>query len=43
MILKDTAASEDKESVYEEIEDENELKIVAAMFEESLSDTSIVG
>ena len=43
MILKDTAAPEDKESVYEEIEDENELKIVAAMFEESLSDTSIVG
>ena len=43
MILKDTAAPEDKESIYEEIEDENELKIVAAMFEESLSDTSIVG
>ena len=42
MILKDTAPAEAKESVYEEIEDEEELKIVAGMFEEALSDTSIV-
>ncbi len=42
MILKDTAPAESKESVYEELEDEEELRIVAGMFEEALSDTSIV-
>ena len=43
MILKDTAPDESKESVYEEIMDDNELDIVAGMFEESLGDTEIVG
>ncbi len=43
MILKDTAPAEAKESIYEEIEDENELDIVAGMFEELLEDTEIVG
>ena len=42
MILKDTAPEESKESVYEEIEDEEEFRIVAGMFEEALSDTDIV-
>ncbi len=43
MILKDTAPDESKESVYEEIEDDNELDIVAGMFEESLGDIEIRG
>ncbi|MCR4807960.1 MAG: DUF1292 domain-containing protein [Lachnospiraceae bacterium] len=43
MILKDTAPDESGESVYEEIMDDNELDIVAGMFEESLGDTEIVG
>lgn len=43
MILKDTAPAESKESVYEEIEDDEELDIVAGMFEESLGDTEIIG
>ena len=42
LILKDIAPEEAKESVYEEIEDEEELRIVAGMFEEALSDTSII-
>ena len=42
MILKDTAPEESKESIYEEIENEEELKIVAGMFEEALSDTDII-
>ncbi len=43
MILKDTAPAESKESIYEEIEDDDELDIVAGMFEESLGDTKIEG
>lgn len=43
MILKDVAPAESKESIYEEIEDDNELDIVAGMFEEALGDTEIVG
>ena len=43
MILKDTAPAESKESIYEEIEDDEELDIVAGMFEEALGDTEIVG
>ena len=43
MILKDTAPAESKESIYEEIEDDNELDIVAGMFEEALGDTEIIG
>ena len=43
MILKDTAPAESKESIYEEIEDDNELDIVAGMFEESLGEQIIRG
>ncbi len=43
MILKDTSPAESKESVYVEIEDDNELEVVAGMFEELLDDTEIVG
>ena len=43
MILKDTAPAESKESIYEEIEDDNELEVVAGMFEESLGDVDIIG
>lgn len=43
LILKDTAPADSKESVYEEVEDDNELDIVAGMFEEALGDTEIVG
>ncbi len=43
MILKDIAPADSKESIYEEISDDNELDIVAGMFEESLGDTEIVG
>ena len=43
LILKDTAPAESKESVYEEVEDDDELDIVAGMFEEALGDTEIVG
>ena len=42
MILKDTAPEDSKESIYEEIMDDNELDIVAGMFEESLGDTEII-
>lgn len=43
LILKDTAPADSKESVYEEVEDDDELDIVAGMFEEALGDTEIVG
>lgn len=42
MILKDVAPADSKESIYEEIEDDNELDIVAGMFEDALTDTEIV-
>ncbi len=42
MILKDVAPADSKESIYEEIEDDNELDIVAGIFEDALSDTEIV-
>ena len=35
-ILKDLAAEEDAESVYEIVEDENELEMVSALFAELL-------
>ena len=43
LILKDTAPADSKESIYEEVEDDDELDIVAGMFEEALGDTEIVG
>lgn len=41
LILKDTSTEEDRESVYEIIEDEAELLAVSKMFEELLEDTTI--
>ncbi|MBR5359316.1 MAG: DUF1292 domain-containing protein [Lachnospiraceae bacterium] len=43
MILKDVAPAESKESIYEEIEDDNELEVVVEMFEDALEDTVIEG
>ena len=43
MILKDVAPAESKESIYEEINDDNELEVVAEMFEDALEDTVIEG
>lgn len=40
-ILKDLAAEEDAESVYEIVEDENELEMVSALFAELLEDVDI--
>lgn len=41
LILKDTSAAEDKESVYEIVEDEVELAAVLKVFEELLEDIDI--
>lgn len=41
LILKDTSTDEDKDSIYEIIEDETELLAVSNMFEELLEDTTI--
>lgn len=41
MILKDTSAAEDAESVYEIVEDETELLAVSKVFEELLEDVDI--
>ncbi len=41
LILKDTSASEDVESLYEVVEDENELMGVLKVFEELLEDIDI--
>lgn len=41
MILKDTSADEDRESVYEVVEDDVELKAVSEVFEELLEDIDI--
>ena len=42
LILKDVSKDEDKESVYEIVEDENEAKVVAELFEDSIGDVDIV-
>lgn len=42
LILKDVSSDEDKESVYEIVEDENEAKVVAELFEDSIGDVDIV-
>ena len=42
LILKDVSNDEDKESVYEIVEDENEAKVVAELFEDSIGDVDIV-
>ena len=41
LILKDTSAAEDKESLYEIVEDEVELSAVLKVFEELLEDIDI--
>lgn len=41
LILKDTSAAEDVESLYEVVEDENELMGVLKVFEELLEDIDI--
>lgn len=41
LILKDTSAEEDKESVYEIVEDATELGTVLKIFEELLEDIEI--
>ena len=41
MILKDVSTGDDEESVYEAVTDENEIKAVAPLFEESIGDVDI--
>jgi hypothetical protein len=41
LILKDTSAAEEKESLYEIVEDEVELSAVLTVFEELLEDIDI--
>ncbi|SHK58422.1 DUF1292 domain-containing protein [Hespellia stercorisuis] len=41
LILKDTSASEDEESIYEIVEDDVELAAVSKVFEELLEDVEI--
>lgn len=41
LILKDTSAAEDQDSVYEIVEDDNELTAVLKVFEELLEDVDI--
>lgn len=40
-ILKDLAAEDEVESIYEIVEDENELEMVSALFAELLEDVDI--
>lgn len=42
LILKDTSAPEDKESLYEVVEDEVELSAVLKVFEELLEDVEVL-
>lgn len=41
LILKDTAGEEDRESLYEIVEDEQEQEALLGVFEELLSDVTI--
>lgn len=41
LILKDTSAKEDVESIYEIVEDDTELQAVSRVFEELLEDVDI--
>lgn len=41
LILKDTSAAEDKDSLYEIVEDDTELAAVLKVFEELLEDVEI--
>ena len=42
LILKDLSAPEDKESLYEVVEDEVELQAVLKVFEELLEDVEVI-
>jgi len=42
LILKDTSASEDKDSIYEIVADDTELMAVAGIFEDLLEDIDLV-
>lgn len=41
-ILKDVSSSDDEDAIYEMVEDENELDIIANIFDELLEDTDII-
>ena len=41
-ILKDVSDPEDSEAVYDIVEDEKEIKLIASIFEELLEDTDII-
>ena len=41
LILKDTSAADSKESVYEIVEDDEELSVISRVFEELLEDVDI--
>ena len=42
LILKDLSGEQSAEALYEIVEDENELRAVAALFEELLEDVDIL-
>lgn len=42
LILRDISTDEDTESVYEVVEDEDEARAVAELFEDSIGDVDIV-
>ncbi len=42
LILKDTSAAEDKDSLYEIVEDDLELEVVFKVFQELLEDVDMV-
>ena len=41
-ILKDVSKPEDSEAVYDIVEDDKEIKLIASIFEELLEDTDII-
>ena len=41
-ILKDISKTEDEEAIYDMVEDEKELELIANIFEELLEDTEII-
>lgn len=41
LILRDTSSSEDKDSVYEIVDDDDELGVISKVFEELLEDVDI--
>ncbi len=42
LILKDIAGEESSESIYEIVEDDNELTVVAELFKDSLGDVDFI-